>query len=62
MRKLKQTAVPVIAVCMIMALSSLLCIVCRGGGGSGIHRQMPSRMDFDYGTEYKAKVDVEINF
>ena len=39
-----------------------LCIMYCGGGGSGIHRQNPSRMDFDYGTEYRAKVRVEITF
>lgn len=26
------------------------------GGGRGIHRKNPERQEFDYGSEYKAKV------
>ena len=27
-----------------------------GGGGRGIHRKLPGKMDFNYGSEYRAKV------
>ena len=26
------------------------------GGGRGIHRKQPGKKDFDYGSEYRAKV------